>query len=129
MLSISILSIGLVALLQWFSQSLNIIRISENYLKASMILESKMAETELKLKEGKSKFWTGDLEEIEDAGVSFTLTSSATPVECTKDLESGDELTYENLYKVRALLSWRDGKRKGAIPVSTYLINYEEKAE
>jgi len=127
--SISILSIGLVVILQWFGHSLNILRVSENYLKASLMLETKMAEMEIKFREGKSKLWAGGIEEFEDSNISFMLNTTGTPIECKKELDSGGELVYEGLYKVKASLSWKEGKREGKIPLTTYLINHKDETE
>lgn len=127
--SISILSLGLVVILQWFGHSLNILRLSQDYVKANLILESKMAEIEMKFKQGKSKFWTGAIEEFEDSNMDLILNTQARPVECRKDLASGSELVYENLYKIKTVLSWKEGKREGRIPLATYLINHEDRTE
>jgi len=125
--SISILSFGLVLILQWFGHSLNILRISEDYLRATLVMESKMAGIEIKFKEGKSEFWTGDVEDVKDSKMLFTINTQVTPVECKEESKSGNELIYEDLYKIKALLSWKEGKRRGKIPIETYLINHEEK--
>ena len=125
--SISILSFGLVLILQWFGHSLNILRISEDYLRATLVMESKMAGIEIKFKEGKTEFWTGDVEDVKDSKMLFTINTQATPVECKEESKSGNELIYEDLYKIKALLSWKEGKRRGKIPIETYLINHEEK--
>jgi len=125
--SISILSFGLVLILQWFGHSLNILRISEDYLRATLVMESKMAGIEIKFKEGKTEFWTGDVEDVKDSKMLFTINTQVTPVECKEESKSGNELIYEDLYKIKALLSWKEGKRRGKIPIETYLINHEEK--
>ena len=119
MVSISILSLGLVVILQWFSHSLNILRISQNYTKATLLLENKIADIEIKFKEGAEE--TGGSEEFEDSNILFKSRTEAMPVECKKELDSGQEMEYGDLYKIKAVLSWKEGRRKGSISLVTYL--------
>lgn len=126
MVSIAILSIGLVLILQHFSQSLNILKSSENYLKASLLLENKIADLEIALKEGKDLL--DQHEEIEDLGMIFKLDTELTPVECIIETLK-EEIKYENLYRLSANLSWEERTREVKIPLSTYLIKHEKKEE
>jgi len=127
MVSIAILSLGLVLILQNFSHSLTILKTSENYLKTPLLLENKMTDIEIALKEGKDVL--SDLDELEEGNVLFKLNTILDAVECKKETSSEQELIYEGLYSINATLSWDERKRKNRIPVATYLIKYEKEEE
>ena len=129
MVSISILSLGLVLILQWFAYSLNILKISQDYLAATLVLEDKIADTEIKFKEDKDRLWEGGNETFESQGMQFELSTQLIPVEYKKELNSGEEVDFKNLYNLKTNLSWLEGKRKGNIPLDTYLVKYENKAQ
>jgi len=129
MVSISILSLGLILILQWFSHSLNTLRISQDYLAATLFLEDRMADMEIKLKEKDSgSLWNYDKGE-DNSGIKFALSAHLNPVDYKKELDSGEDAEFEDLYNLKASLSWQEGKRKGIIPLDTYLIRYDNKAE
>ena len=129
MVSISILSLGLVLILQWFAYSLNVLKISQDYLAATLALEDKMADAEIKLKEDKDKLWDGNNEDFESLGLQLELNEQLVPVEYRKELSSGEEVEFKNLYNLKTNLSWREGKRKGEIPLGMYLVKYENKPQ
>ncbi len=124
MVSIAILSLGLVLILQNFSHSLAVLKTSENYLKTSLLLENKITDIEIAFKEGKDVF--SEMDELEEGNVLFKLNTRLDAVECKKETSSEEELIYEDLYRLSATLSWDERKRKNRIPVATYLIKYEK---
>jgi len=126
MVAIAILSLGLVLILQYFSHSLSVLKCSEDYVRASLLLENKIADIELGLKEGEDAF--SGTEDIEDSGDTFKLTTEVALVELKKDTYE-KELEYSNLYNLSAVLSWDETKRKNKIPVDTYLIRHEKEEE
>ncbi|MCX5687603.1 MAG: prepilin-type N-terminal cleavage/methylation domain-containing protein [Candidatus Omnitrophica bacterium] len=129
MVSISILSLGLVLILQWFAYSLNVLRISQDYLTAALVFEDKMADAEIKFKEDKDKFKEDSNEMFESSGMQFEFNAQLGAVDYRKESDSGEEVEFEDLYNLKTNLSWREGKRKGRIPLDTYLVKYENKAQ
>jgi len=129
MVSISILSLGLVLILQWFAYSLNVLRISQDYLTAVLVFEDKMADTEIKFKEDKDDFREDSNEGFELSGMQFEFNAQLGPVDYRKESNSGEEVEFEDLYNLKTSLSWREGKRKGRIPLDMYLVKYENKAQ
>ena len=84
MVSIGILSFGLILILQGFTQSLNVLRICRNNLKITLLAEEKITEIQIKVKQDK-------------------------------------DLAFQDLNKVMTTVSWKEGRRKGAVPLVTYL--------
>ena len=63
MISIAILSMGLILILQGFTNSLNILRIAEHNLETSLLAEEKMVEMEINVKQDKQipdKYLSGE---------------------------------------------------------------------
>lgn len=129
MVSISILSLGLVLILQWFAYSLNVLRISQDYLTATLVFENKMADSEIKFKEDKDSFREDSNEGFELSGMQFEFNARLDSVDYRKESDSGEEVKFEDLYNLKTNLSWREGKRKGRIPLDMYLVKYENKAQ
>ena len=50
MISVAILAVGLSLILQGFAFSLNVLRISQDNLKATLVAENKMAELQIQIK-------------------------------------------------------------------------------
>jgi len=129
MVSIAILSIGLVLILQWLAYSLNVLRISQDYLIAALVSENKMAEEEIKFKEDKDDFRRDNSEAFELSGMQFEFNSQLGAIDYRKESASGVEIEFEDFCNLKTDLSWREGKRKGRIPLDTYLVKYENKAQ
>jgi len=110
MVSIAILSFGLILILQGFAYSANVLRISRNNLEATLLTEEKMAETEIMLKQTKDSLFSGFNGESKSNNIEFKWKT-----ELTIDEE------YEDLNKVLATISWKEGRRKGTVPIFTYL--------
>ncbi len=119
MVSVAILSIGLVLILQGLTHSLNILRISQDNLKATLLAENKMAELEIKVKEGKEVFLEDLDEEFEFEDMDCVWGIKFSPVEL--EIEETFDRKYEDLNEVEAILSWKEGKRKGKVPLVTYM--------
>jgi len=110
MLSIAILSISLILILQGFTHSLNILRISQNNLETTLLAEGKMAEIEINAKHSKDIFSKDLGGELQSNNIEFKW-----------EIRMAPEEEYEDLNKVLTTISWKEGKRKGAIPLATYL--------
>jgi len=119
MVSVAILSIGLVLILQAFAHSLNILRISEDNLKATFMTENKMAEAQIQAKEDWDAFASGLREKFEFEDLQCVWEVKVTSAEWEGIEEIAEE--YENLNEVKATLSWKEGKRRGEIPLVTYM--------
>jgi len=122
-LSVAILSFGLVLVLHSFTGSLKAARISQNYMRAVLLLEAKMTELE----------WKGSL----DSGISegkfsqknerFAWKIEATPVE---EISGEDEEKKRvELNKVHLTVSWSEGKKVERIELTTYLKSQEKESE
>lgn len=111
MVSVAILSLGLIVILQGFAGSLNILRVCRNNLEASLFAEEKMTELEINIKQSKNAF-------IKDL-------SGATQVgnlELQWQIVMAPDLEYKDLNKILATISWKEGKRKGVNSLNTFLI-------
>ena len=123
MVSVAILAVGLALILQGFAFSLNVLRISQDNLKATLVAENKMAELQLQIKEDRDSFVKGLDEEFESGDMEYTWEVKVGPVEW--EIEEISE-AHEALNEVSACLSWEEGKRKGNVPIVTYISSYEE---
>lgn len=119
MVSVAILSIGLVLILQGFAHSLNVLRISEDNLKATFAADNKLAEAQIQAREDWDDFKNGLDEKFKFEDMKCAWEVEITPVEW--ELEEEVPESYEDLNEVKATLSWEEGKRKGVIPLVTYM--------
>lgn len=124
MISVGILSIGLTLILQGLMHSLNILQISQDNLKATFVTENKMAEVEIKVKEGKELFLDELGEEFEFEDIDCVWGIKFSPVEL--EIEEALDKEYEDLNEIVAIMSWEEGKRKGKVPLVTYLRSYKD---
>ena len=123
MISVAILAVGLSLVLQGFAFSLNVLRISQDNLKATLVAENKMAELQIQIKEDSDSFAKGLDEEFESGNMEYAWEVKVEPVEW--EIEEISE-AHEALNEVSACLSWEEGKRKGNLPVVTYMSSYDE---
>ncbi len=123
MVSVAILAVGLALVLQGFAFSLNVLRISQDNLKATLVAKNKMAELQLQIKEDRDSFVKGLDEEFESGDMEYRWEVKVEPVEW--EIEEISE-AHEALNEVTACLSWEEGKRKGDVPIVTYMSSYEE---
>jgi prepilin-type N-terminal cleavage/methylation domain-containing protein len=110
MISVAILSFGLILILQGFTHSLNILRISQNNLQATLLAEEEMSQLQIDAKNSKYGLLTDLNGESQVDNIEFSWQTSITPDE-----------EYEDLNKLLTTVSWKEGRRKGAVPVVTYL--------
>ena len=110
MISISILSVGLIFVLQGLTQCLSILRISQNNLEASLLAEEKMAEVEIAAKQDKTTFSKDASGEEQSGNIEFKWQIRLTP-----------DSEYEDLNEVLDTVYWKEGRRSGASVFSTYL--------
>jgi len=115
MLSVAILSLGFTLILQGFSQALNTLRISQNNLKVSLLVDTLMAEMQIKAREGQDTLLEDLNQKILLDNIEFSWAAKVT-------VDEEDE----NLNKTAATLSWQEGRRKGATSVATYLRSSSE---
>ena len=119
MVSISILSFGLILILQGFSKSLNAIKISQNNLKSALLADEKMTEFLINIRQDKSHFARSSDGESTLDSLEFNWKLISKPEEGNKDLN-----------KALAYISWREGTRKGKFPLITYIrIPIDEEKE
>ena len=110
MISVAILSFGLILILQGFTHSLNILSISENNLQATLLAEEKIAQLQIDAKQNEYEFLTDLSGELKLNNIEFNWETRITP--------DGE---YQDLNSVLTIISWKEGKRKGSVPVVTYL--------
>lgn len=123
MVSVAILSIGLVLILQGLAFSLGALRISEDNLTATLAAESKMAEAQILAKEDWDKLKSGLDEKWEFANLRCQWKVEVNPVQWQlEEVSKG----YEDLNQVDAALAWQEGRQKGRIPLTTYMIKYTD---
>jgi prepilin-type N-terminal cleavage/methylation domain-containing protein len=108
-ISVAILSIGLVVVLQGLTNSLNILKISQNNLESTFMLDEKMSELELK-REEERELNRGFSEEFTSGGIEFKWNLI---------LSNLDDLKQIN--KATGVLFWKEGRRQGKIEAPTYL--------
>lgn len=113
MISIAILSIGLVFILQGLNRSLGVIKIAENNFEAIAVAKEKMAEVILENKEKQKSVNLN--QELVYQNMNFSLEVGSTVLE-----------DYEALDKVNCEFIWKEGRREGKINIFTYLRNYPE---
>ena len=110
MISVAILSFGMILILQGFTHSLNILRISQNNLQATLLAEEKMAQIQIDAKKSQYGFLADSNGESKIDNIEFRWQTSITPDE-----------EYEDLNELLTTVSWKEGKREGMVPVITYL--------
>jgi len=124
MLSVAVLSIGLVLILQALGHSLNILRISEDNLTATLAVGNKMAEAQIEAKEDWDAFKGGSDERFSFKGIKCQWEMDITPVEWeSEEMIDMDEV----LNAVKTSLYWNEGRRKGVIFLDTFMRKYAEK--
>ncbi|MDD5408587.1 MAG: prepilin-type N-terminal cleavage/methylation domain-containing protein [Candidatus Omnitrophica bacterium] len=111
MISIAILSLGLILILQGLTQCLNILRISQNNLETSLLAEEKMAEMEIAVKQDKEMFSKDTSGESQSGNIEFNWHIRLSP-----------DMEYEDFYEVLTTVNWTEGRRKGSSIFSTYLM-------
>lgn len=124
MISVSILSIGLVLVLQAFAYCLNGLRISENNLKASLLAGNKMAQAQIQAKEDWDTFENGLSERFNVERLKCTWDIEINPVEW--EVEEEVSSSYDDLNELRANFAWKEGRRKGMISLVTYMRSSNE---
>jgi len=124
MISISILSIGLVLILQGFAYCLNGLRISENNLKASLLAGNKMAQAQIEAKEDWNAFENSLSEQFKVQRLKCTWNIEIDPVSWEEEEKVPE--SYDDLNELRASFAWKEGKRKGTISLVTYVRNPPE---
>ena len=126
MISIAILAVGLSVILQGFAHSLNILKISQDNLQATLVLEERMFELEMAAKEVDS-FRLSNLHEkfqFADLECDWSVRSEEVKLETEEfDLQLQEPI---KLYRVEANLSWQEGRRSGQVPLITHLRIQEE---
>ncbi|MDD5560718.1 MAG: prepilin-type N-terminal cleavage/methylation domain-containing protein [Candidatus Omnitrophica bacterium] len=111
MISIAILSLGLILVLQGLTQCVGILRIAEDNLGASLLADDKIAEMEIAVKQDKDAFLKDASGESQSGNIEFKWQVRLTP-----------DMEYEDLYAVLATVRWNEGKRSGASIFNTYLM-------
>lgn len=123
MISVAILSVGLVLILQGFASCLSALRVSENNLKATFVVENKIAEAEIIAKEDWDELEGGIRDRFECKGMQCLWEIETSPIEW--GIEEVPE-SCEDLRRVEASLFWEEGKRKGRVLLTTYMREHSE---
>jgi prepilin-type N-terminal cleavage/methylation domain-containing protein len=110
MISISILSVGLIFILQGLTQCISILSISRDNLEASLLAEEKMAEVEIAVKQDTATFSKDTSGEARSGNIELKWQIRLTP-----------DSEYEDLNEVLDTVYWKEGRRSGASVFSTYL--------
>ncbi len=116
MISIAILSLGLIFVLQGLTHCLSILNISRNNLEASLLAEDKMAEAEIAVKQDADEFSKDSGGELKSGNIDFNWQIRFSP-----------DQEYEDLDEVLTTVHWREGRRSGSSIFSTYLIVAHDK--
>jgi prepilin-type N-terminal cleavage/methylation domain-containing protein len=110
MVSIAILSMGLILILQGFTYSINIFNIAQSNLEAVLLAEENMVKFEMGSKR------VGDS--------SYKDTSGNTKLNNMNfawDIRMSPQEEYEDLYKISSIISWNRGQNRGSTPLVSYL--------
>jgi prepilin-type N-terminal cleavage/methylation domain-containing protein len=117
MISVSILSLGLILIMQGLAKCVNILRISQSNLAATLLAEDKMAEMEIAAKQDGAKAFLGDTSGEEKSG----------NLELNWQIRLTPDEGYENLNRILATVRWKDGRNNGSSVLSTYLTIFNDK--
>jgi len=107
LLALAILSIGLVTVLRSFSTSLQAVRTSRDYFKATLLLEDKL--------------WEMERENSLPPGISrssFPSSKFSWKVE-TSAIEEEEDMS---LSAVKVTISWKEGKGEKDIELTTWMV-------
>lgn len=111
MISIAILSVGLIFILQGLTKCLSILRISQDNLEASLLAEEKTNEFKIVAKQETGSFSKVTSGESQSGNIALTWGIRLTP-----------DSEYEDLNELITTVHWKEGRRSGASIFSTYLI-------
>jgi prepilin-type N-terminal cleavage/methylation domain-containing protein len=125
MISVAILSVGLVLILHGFTYSLSALRISESNLQTTLWAANKMAQAQILAKEDWDDFENGLDESLKLKRVRCRWKVRVVPVEWNIETEDIPE-NYEDFRKIEASVSWQEGKRKGVINLVTFMKSFKE---
>ena len=111
MISIAILSLGLILNLQGLTHCLSVLRISQNNLETSLLAEDKMAEFEITAKQETGSFSKPTSGDVQNGNIAFNWQISVAP-----------DAEYEDLNEVKITVNWKEGIRSGSSIFNTYLV-------
>ena len=117
MISIAILSLGLISVMQGLAKCVSILRISQDNLASTLLIEDKMAEMEIAVKQDGLKAFLNDTSGQEQLGNA----------EFNWQIRLSPDQEYEILNKVTATVRWKDGRNSGSSIFSTYLTIMNER--
>lgn len=123
-ISISILSIGLVLILQGLTHLVNIIQIAQNNTQATFLADE--LTTQFLLDYQTSQHFSSDKEssEMEVNDVTYNWNISIEPIEQEEQEERKAEIN-----EIASTVSWVSGRRKGQLSVLTYLGVFPDEEE
>ena len=121
MVSVAIMSVGLVAIIQAFITAVGALRTAQNRVYARQILEDKMIEIEQELIEEGGVEPGSSRGEIELGNRSFDWSLEISPVEEGEELDLSEELN-----ESRLSVSWQEANRAKDVLLVTYLENKKE---
>ena len=111
MISIAILSLGLILILQGITKCINILRVSQSNLATTLLAEEQMAQMEIALKQDDTGALKDASGESKSGNIEFIWQIRLIPDE-----------EYEDLNKVLTTVNWKSGRSSGSSIFSTYLL-------
>jgi len=117
MISVSILSLGLILIMQGLAKCVNILRISQSNLAATLLAEDKLTEMEIAAKQDGAKAFLSDTSGEEKSG----------NLELSWQIRLSPDEEYESLNQVLATVRWKDGRNSGSSVFNTYLTILNDK--
>jgi len=118
MVSVAILSIGLVLIIQSQVFCAKALQTSDERLRTTLAAGSQMAQAELLAKQDWEQLQAGLSEELELGGLDCSWQVNVEDMEWPIEAETE---AFEDIRKVEATLSWQRHKRPGEIPLTTLI--------
>lgn len=125
MVTVAILSLGLILILRSFTTSLAAARTSQDYIRACLLVEEKMWELEEEAETTRKVTTTPSKDEFTPTNEEDKWRESFSWEIVTRDLrdEEGGETPLD---EVTVIVTWKEGGRKMKVGLTTYLVNEEE---
>lgn len=125
MVTVAILSLGLILILRSFTTSLAAARTSQDYMRACLLVEEKMWELEEEAETTRKVTTTPSKGEFMPTNEEDRWRENFSWEIATNDLrdEEGGEAPLD---EVTVIVTWKEGGRKREVGLTTYLVNEEE---
>ena len=111
MLAVAILSLGLVMLLRCFAGPLKALKVSENHLKAALLMEQKIEELQTR----PQRHWQAETGTFPDYSGQFKWR-----VETSRGVNASWE--NEKLTEAKLTVFWKEGKKERSIHLTSLMV-------